>query len=244
MSIIHLIRHGQANSQGENYDLLTSLGKNQSFALGKYMAYNGELPDRIVTGTLRRHLETADWFMKGVVSEVGDLEKYKTDSFVCRDSGWNEFSPELWNSLAKLLVSDKPEFARILSQFYKVKTRGGIRSAALFYKLTEEILKFWRENAIEADGIETYENFETRIFHSYNVLFSSGEQERIFLFTSGTPISLVLNHILRQKGDPFSWMPWIWNTSVSTFRKVKGEYLPISVNGVPHLTQKTDRTLF
>ncbi|KON77312.1 histidine phosphatase family protein [Leptospira kirschneri] len=244
MSIIHLIRHGQANSQGENYDLLTSLGKNQSFALGKYMAYNGELPDRIVTGTLRRHLETADWFMKGVVSEVGDLEKYKTDSFVCRDSGWNEFSPELWNSLAKLLVSDKPEFARILSQFYKVKTRGGIRSAALFYKLTEEILKFWRENVIEADGIETYENFETRIFHSYNVLFSSGEQERIFLFTSGTPISLVLNHILRQKGDPFSWMPWIWNTSVSTFRKVKGEYLPISVNGVPHLTQKTDRTLF
>ncbi|EKR08281.1 histidine phosphatase family protein [Leptospira kirschneri] len=244
MSIIHLIRHGQANSQGENYNLLTSLGKNQSFALGKYMAYNGELPDRIVTGTLRRHLETADWFMKGVVSEVGDLEKYKTDSFVCRDSGWNEFSPELWNSLAKLLVSDKPEFARILSQFYKVKTRGGIRSAALFYKLTEEILKFWRENAIEADGIETYENFETRIFHSYNVLFSSGEQERIFLFTSGTPISLVLNHILRQEGDPFSWMPWIWNTSVSTFRKVKGEYLPISVNGVPHLTQKTDRTLF
>lgn len=244
MSIIHLIRHGQANSQGENYDLLTSLGKNQSFALGKYMAYNGELPDRIVTGTLRRHLETADWFMKGVVSEVGDLEKYKTDSFVCRDSGWNEFSPEPWNSLAKLLVSDKPEFARILSQFYKVKTRGGIRSAALFYKLTEEILKFWRENVIEADGIETYENFETRIFHSYNVLFSSGEQERIFLFTSGTPISLVLNHILRQKGDPFSWMPWIWNTSVSTFRKVKGEYLPISVNGVPHLTQKTDRTLF
>ncbi|MFE1939290.1 histidine phosphatase family protein [Leptospira kirschneri] len=244
MSIIHLIRHGQANSQGENYDLLTSLGKNQSFALGKYMAYNGELPDRIVTGTLRRHLETADWFMKGVVSEVGDLEKYKTDSFVCRDSGWNEFSPELWNSLAKLLVSDKPEFARILSQFYKVKTRGGIRSAALFYKLTEEILKFWRENAIEADGIETYENFETRIFHSYNVLFSSGKQERIFLFTSGTPISLVLNHILRQEGDPFSWMPWIWNTSVSTFRKVKGEYLPISVNGVPHLTQKTDRTLF
>lgn len=208
------------------------------------MAYNGELPDRIVTGTLRRHLETADWFMKGVVSEVGDLEKYKTDSFVCRDSGWNEFSPELWNSLAKLLVSDKPEFARILSQFYKVKTRGGIRSAALFYKLTEEILKFWRENAIEADGMETYENFETRIFHSYNVLFSSGEQERIFLFTSGTPISLVLNHILRQEGDPFSWMPWIWNTSVSTFRKVKGEYLPISVNGVPHLTQKTDRTLF
>ncbi|WP_016753051.1 histidine phosphatase family protein [Leptospira kirschneri] len=244
MSIIHLIRHGQANSQGENYDLLTSLGKNQSFELGKYMAYNGELPDRIVTGTLRRHLETADWFMKGVVSEVGDLEKYKTDSFVCRDSGWNEFSPELWNSLAKLLVSDKPEFARILSQFYKVKTRGGIRSAALFYKLTEEILKFWRENAMEADGIETYENFETRIFHSYNVLFSSGEQERIFLFTSGTPISLVLNHILRQEGDPFSWMPWIWNTSVSTFRKVKGEYLPISVNGVPHLTQKTDRTLF
>lgn len=244
MSIIHLIRHGQANSQGENYDLLTSLGKNQSFALGKYMAHNGELPDRIVTGTLRRHLETADWFMKGVISEVGDLEKYRTDSFVCRDSGWNEFSPELWSSLAKLLVSDRPDFARILSQFYKVKSRGGIRSAALFYKLTEEILKFWKEKAIVTDSVETYKNFETRIFDSYNVWFSSGEQERSFIFTSGTPISLVLNHTLCQKENPFSWMPWIWNTSVSTFRKVNGTYLPISVNGVPHLTEKMSRTLF
>ncbi|EQA71037.1 histidine phosphatase family protein [Leptospira noguchii] len=244
MSIVHLIRHGQANSQGENYDLLTPLGKDQSFALGKYMAHNGELPDRIITGTLRRHLETADWFMKGVVSEVGDLEKYKIDSFVCRDSGWNEFSPELWSSLAKLLASDRPEFARILSQFYKVKVRGGTRSKALFYKLTEEILKFWKEEAITSEDIETYENFETRIFNSYNVWFFSGEQERNFIFTSGTPISLVLNRILRQNEDAFSWMPWIWNTSVSTFQKVKGKYLPISINGVPHLTQKKDRTLF
>ncbi|EMJ97714.1 histidine phosphatase family protein [Leptospira alstonii] len=244
MSVVYLIRHGQANSQGENYDLLTPLGKEQAFALGKFTAQNGELPDRIVTGTLRRQIETAEFFMKGVLSITGDRDIYKTNSFVVRDAGWNEFAPELWTSYSKLLSSGKPEFAKTLSQFGKVRVKGGIRSAALFFKLTEEILRFWREGTETPEGIETFKNFESRIFHSCNVLFSPGDKERNFIFTSGTPISLVLNRILRQDEDCFAWMPWIWNTSLSTFRWVKGRYLPVSINGVPHLPDKFNRTLF
>ncbi|ABJ76912.1 histidine phosphatase family protein [Leptospira borgpetersenii] len=243
MSAVHLIRHGQANSQGENYDLLTQHGKNQSFALGKFMAQNGECPDRIVTGTLRRHIETAEFFMQGVISVVGDRKKYKCGSFVHRDEGWNEFSTELWRVYSELLSSKRSEFAKTLSQFGKVRVKGGIRSAALFLKLTEEILRFWREGKETPEGIETYESFENRIFHSSNIWFSSGNQERTFIFTSGTPISLVLNRFLRQDEDCFVWMPWIWNTSLSTFRRVRGKYLPVSINGVPHLPDNLNRTL-
>ncbi|EMY79425.1 histidine phosphatase superfamily (branch 1) [Leptospira weilii serovar Ranarum str. ICFT] len=244
MSVVYLIRHGQANSQGENYDLLTPRGKDQAFALGRFTAQNGELPDRIVTGTMRRHMETAESFIQGVISIVGDSEKFRTDSFIRRDGGWNEFAPELWSSYSKLLSSVKPEFAKTLSQFGKVRVKGGIRSAALFFKLTEEILRFWREGTETPEGIETFKNFETRIFHSCNVWFSPGETERNFIFTSGTPISLVLNRLLRQDEDCFAWMPWIWNTSLSTFRWVKGRYLPVSINGVPHLPDKLYRTFF
>ncbi|AXR64347.1 histidine phosphatase family protein [Leptospira mayottensis] len=243
MSFVHLIRHGQANSRGENYDLLTQHGKDQSFALGKFMAQNGELPDRIVTGTLRRHIETAESFMQGVISVSGDREKYKDGSFVHQDAGWDEFSMELWSAYSKLLASKRSEFAKTLSQYGKIRVRGGIRSAALFLRLTEEILRFWREGKETPEGIETYENFENRIFHSSNVLFSSANQERTFIFTSGTPISLVLNRFLRQDEDCFAWMPWIWNTSLNTFRWVRGKYLPVSINGVPHLPDNLSRTL-
>ncbi|MGQ2871459.1 histidine phosphatase family protein, partial [Leptospira santarosai] len=163
MSVVHLIRHGQANSRGENYDLLTQHGKNQSFALGKFMAQNGELPDRIVTGTLRRHTETAEFFIQGVISVTGEREKYKDGSFVQRDAGWDEFSTELWSVYSKLLASEREEFAKTLSRYGKIRARS--RSAALFLKLTEEILRFWREGRETPEGIETYENFENRIFH-------------------------------------------------------------------------------
>ncbi|TGK23164.1 histidine phosphatase family protein [Leptospira yasudae] len=244
MSVVHLVRHGQANSQGENYDLLTPHGKSQAFALGKFMAQNGEVPDRIVTGTLRRQVETGESFLEGVISVVGEREEFRSSSFINRDAGWNEFSPELWGSYSKLLAAQRPEFAKTLSQFAKVRLKGGIRSAALFFKLTEEILKFWKEGTETPEGIETYRGFEERIFHSSNVWFSPGDQERNFIFTSGTPISLVLNRLLKQDEDCFAWMPWIWNTSLSTFRWVRGKYLPVSINGVPHLPEKINRTLF
>lgn len=181
--------------------------------------------------------------MQGVISVSGEREKYKDGFFVRRDAGWDEFSMELWNAYSKLLASKRPEFAKTLSQYGKIRVRGGIRSVALFLRLTEEILIFWREGKETPEGIETYESFENRIFHSSNVLFSSGNQERTFIFTSGTPISLVLNRFLRQDEDCFAWMPWIWNTSLNTFRWVRGKYLPVSINGVPHLPDNLNRTL-
>ncbi|PJZ52312.1 histidine phosphatase family protein [Leptospira adleri] len=244
MSVVYLVRHGQANSQGSDYDLLTAHGKKQAFQLGRYMATNGEIPDRIITGTMRRHLETGESFLEGVKSVVGEQEKFSLDSFLQRDAGWNEFSPELWASYSKLIASQRAEFEKTLVQFGKVRLKGGIRSAALFFKLTEEILKVWKEGKETPDGIETYRNFESRVFHSSNIWFSPSDKERNFIFTSGTPISLVLNRLLLQNEDSFAWMPWIWNTSVSTFRWVRGKYLPVSINGVPHLFEKSDRTLF
>ncbi|TGK15565.1 histidine phosphatase family protein [Leptospira fluminis] len=245
MSVVYLIRHGQANSRGEDYDLLTDHGKKQSFLLGKYMGENGDIPDRIVTGSLRRHKETAESFLDGLRSVDRRLLKAREEeSLVLRDSGWNEFSPELWSAYAKILSEKNPDFHRSLSQFAKVKLQGGIRSAALFFKLTEEILVAWRRGEETPPGIESYSDFECRVSESCERWFSPSDKERTFVFTSGTPISLVLKKILRQDTGSFDWMPWIWNTSLSTFRWVRGRYLPVSVNNVPHLPEKPDRTLF
>ncbi|MDV6236734.1 histidine phosphatase family protein [Leptospira ellisii] len=243
MSVVYIIRHGQADSQGADYDRLTPHGKRQAFELGRYIASNGEVPDRIVTGTLRRHRETAESFWEGIRSFEVDFE-IPSEPKTIRDAGWNEFSPELWSSYSRLLAEKKPEFEKSLRQFGRVRAKGGIRSAALFFKLTEEILRFWKEGKETPEGVETYLRFEERVFNSSNVLFSSGEQERTFVFTSGTPISVVLNSLLKKDGDGFAWMPWIWNTSTSVFRRVRGKYIPVTINAVPHLPEKKDRTLF
>ncbi|XDA98442.1 histidine phosphatase family protein [Sulfitobacter sp. LCG007] len=63
MSHITLIRHGQANSAARDeldYDRLSALGHRQSAWLGSYLRDCQHFHARLYTGTLRRHVETAE----------------------------------------------------------------------------------------------------------------------------------------------------------------------------------------
>jgi broad specificity phosphatase PhoE len=62
MSTITLIRHGQANSSATDeigYDRMSDLGHTQAQWLGVHLRATGMPQTRLYTGTLRRHVETA-----------------------------------------------------------------------------------------------------------------------------------------------------------------------------------------
>ncbi len=62
MGTITFVRHGQANSGAtteEDYDKLSELGHQQATWLGQWLRSQGETFDAVLTGSLRRHLETA-----------------------------------------------------------------------------------------------------------------------------------------------------------------------------------------
>jgi broad specificity phosphatase PhoE len=54
-----VIRHGQASFGAENYDVLSDLGRAQSRAAGDWLRAMGWTPDRVITGTLNRQIDTA-----------------------------------------------------------------------------------------------------------------------------------------------------------------------------------------
>jgi broad specificity phosphatase PhoE len=54
-----IIRHGQASFGAENYDVLSDLGRAQSRAAGGCLRSIGWIPDRVLTGTLDRQIDTA-----------------------------------------------------------------------------------------------------------------------------------------------------------------------------------------
>lgn len=63
MSHITLIRHGQANSEAKDeasYDRLSNLGHEQAKWLGTHLRDTGTHHTRLYTGTLTRHIETAE----------------------------------------------------------------------------------------------------------------------------------------------------------------------------------------
>ncbi|WP_299367320.1 histidine phosphatase family protein [uncultured Tateyamaria sp.] len=69
MSHITLIRHGQANTHAKDeasYDRLSPLGHQQAAWLGDHMRATHQHHTRLYTGTLRRHLETADGMQTGL----------------------------------------------------------------------------------------------------------------------------------------------------------------------------------
>ncbi|APE44781.1 phosphoglycerate mutase [Sulfitobacter alexandrii] len=69
MSHITLIRHGQANSHAKDelsYDKLSPLGHEQAAWLGAYLRQTEAHHTRLYTGTLTRHIETAEGMDTGL----------------------------------------------------------------------------------------------------------------------------------------------------------------------------------
>lgn len=58
MAELWIIRHGQASYGAADYDRLSQIGQHQSALLGAALRERGWVPDRVVTGTLRRQIET------------------------------------------------------------------------------------------------------------------------------------------------------------------------------------------
>ncbi|MDQ7080309.1 MAG: histidine phosphatase family protein [Paracoccaceae bacterium] len=59
MGEILIVRHGQASYGTDDYDRLSPLGHQQAGWLGEWLARHEAGFDRIISGTLRRHRETA-----------------------------------------------------------------------------------------------------------------------------------------------------------------------------------------
>jgi hypothetical protein len=74
-----LIRHGQASFGGEDYDVLSPLGERQAELAGAALRAQAPAVKRIVSGTLRRQLDTA--------AALGVGEPIE-------DARWNEFAAD------------------------------------------------------------------------------------------------------------------------------------------------------
>jgi broad specificity phosphatase PhoE len=76
VSVLLLVRHGQASFGADDYDRLSSLGEDQSRLLGAALTDRGIVPARVVRGGMLRHAQTAD----GAGFSHADI-----------DPGWDEF---------------------------------------------------------------------------------------------------------------------------------------------------------
>lgn len=70
MSLIYLVRHGQASFGTDDYDRLSELGQRQSRWLGEYFAERGLSFSRVLCGTLARQRDTATGILSAMAETI------------------------------------------------------------------------------------------------------------------------------------------------------------------------------
>ena len=136
MGELVLIRHGQANSASQNeadYDRLSDLGRQQAAWLGDWLRAHESPFDRVLNGTLRRHIQTAD--------AMGDLGHEPE-----RDAGANEVD---YVNLSRALSDHRgtpaparPEdfadhIVQVMEAWHRAEIRGNETFAAFESRVTQ-----------------------------------------------------------------------------------------------------------
>jgi broad specificity phosphatase PhoE len=230
MGILFLVRHAQASFLEQNYDKLSQLGEAQARLLGEYWAQRNVVFDRVCVGPRIRQKDTAR-----LVSEAFEKSGLKFPRPLVL-SEFDEYQGEsvLERSLPDLLKEDQR--IRDLHVAFQSATDFGRRRAS-FQKLFEMVIGKWVRGEIAPEGIETWEEFCSRVICGLSNVLSAGRRgERVAIFTSGGPIAVAVQRALQLSPERTLQVSWMSrNTSWSEFLHDADRFTLSSFNSHGHI---------
>ena len=231
MSEIYFIRHAQASFGDEDYDHLSELGSRQAQILGDYFARLGLKFQAIYSGEMERQISTAQTAMSLLSEDDMELELRVAAEF-------NEYdSASIIKSQLPDMMHEDPSISEDLRRFFT-----HMRS---FQRIFERAVLRWISGRCDIPGVETWQAFTKRVRAGVNkVMEENGQKRRIAVFTSGGPVSAVMQMALGLSDEETIRLSWqIRNTSVSTFKYRDNQFSLFSFNSVAHLEYHNDEGL-
>ncbi len=230
MSVMYLIRHGQASFGAENYDMLSPRGIEQSRILGGHLIDAGILPDAIYTGRMARQKDT----------EKEVRERYRQIGCSLPQAevleGLDEFdsSAIMLSQWPHLLKAD-PLLAEHLPRIYENKDS--------FKLIFEGAMLRWVAGISDSPEVESWKDFSSRV--SSAIVRIMKEQDRgrtIFIFTSGGPIAAAMQFALSLSPEAAIRLNWqVINTSYTKFMYNAERITLACFNCSSHLDLHEDR---
>ncbi len=218
MSIITLVRHGQASAGTDNYDRLSTLGQQQSKLLGDWWKKLGTQPDAAFAGTLERQQHTAS-----LALEHANLKQLRVDTL----PDLNEYNHNDIDAAFGEGFSSDSGMDLTLEDYHDIMDR-------------------WRKApASKLENVESWDQFMSRgmnaLQHAHDALNGDGHA---LMFTSGGIVATLLGNV---QDHPFHviidniW--YIRNSSVSTVQFDGKKAHLLDFNCVPHLDCQADKKL-
>jgi broad specificity phosphatase PhoE len=218
MAELYLVRHGQASFGAENYDELSACGYSQSRWLGEYCAQAGLTFDRIVTGTMQRHAQTAD----ALLTALGG-----PPAAIVQDADLNEY-----------------DFRQLFSALGESGVASGLlaeTSMKHFYKGLKQVLQLWSEDKLPGRVPETWGQFQARVERARLAILRMGGK-RVLVVSSGGPIAVFAQQVLQAPAAAaIALNMQIRNSSVSQYVFNDSTMSLVTFNTVPHLEQAERR---
>jgi broad specificity phosphatase PhoE len=226
MGYLYVVRHGQANSLGQNYDQLTDLGFTQSRALGEYFLRMRLEFDFVGSGTLKRQKQTLDAALAPL------REEGICTSPALEIPEFNEFDSGLWLHIAQRIRLEDPEFAKLYERYKVLQSAGRPSSRQLFVRLIQRVLHDWVSG--EQKEPYSFDDYKTKVLSGLSKI--PRDCNSALIATSSTPVAVLTGHSLGlEKAEFLPLMRWISNTSWNVFQWEEGKILPITLNSYPHI---------
>jgi broad specificity phosphatase PhoE len=220
MGRLILVRHGQAAAFTDDSDRLTELGERQAAVLGDFWAKQRLEVDVVLTGSLRRHLQT-EAQVAAAYARAG-LAWPKARAF----TGWNEYDAvTIMRVLGDALREQDATFARLVEEF-QAAFESPERNR-YFQRMFEALMKRWVGGELLADGVEPFAKFHARVLEGLAQVLAEGGR-CVVVFTSGGPIGTCVQHALGAPQSSAIELNWrVRNTSLTEFMFARGGRLSL-----------------
>jgi broad specificity phosphatase PhoE len=216
MGTLYLVRHGQASLGADDYDNLSELGQRQSLRLGQYFAAKGIQFEAVLTGSLKRHAQTAAGIQSGMADVAGAAP------------AWN---PSVWPGL------NEYDSAAVIASVHPAPHAKPVTPEAYraHFRLLREGLRQWASGAVAPLGMPRYGDFVQGIFAALDQVRSQ-HTGNVLLVSSGGPIATAVAQLLGSSPEAFVELNMrIRNTAVSEFAFNPKRHTLLTFNTLPHL---------
>lgn len=170
MGTLYLVRHGQASFGAADYDNLSELGHRQSVRLGEYFAGKGVRFDTVLTGTLKRQVQTWTGIAQGAGLTVQPMLW----------PGLNEYNSEAVIATVHPHPLAKPDTPELYKHHFRLLRDG----------LTQ-----WMNGVVSPKGMPSYREFQHGVVSALDHVRKHCEGD-VLIVSSGGPIATAVGHVL------------------------------------------------
>ncbi len=221
MTIIWVVRHGQASFGNADYDVLSETGIEQSKLTGLFFKDSAAAEFTTwYTGSMKRQIDTAKHAVKEIGYEVEIKENRSFDEY--------DFTAIINSQLAGMKNED-PSIENDLQHIFT--------DDISFQRVYGKIMKRWISGKYDEKSVETYIDFKQRVKEGlFSIATENQEHSVLALFTSGGFLSVTMQHALSLSDHEAMRLGWyIQNASISKFKISNGRINLLMFNQMAHL---------